>query len=72
MADARRGQDSPTLRERAPHRARLPGFVSEAEIGLGDVVKRAASYVGIQPCGGCARRAAALNRWMVFTGRQQK
>lgn len=53
--------------ERKPYRARLPGFVSDEEIGLGDVIKRATSMVGIKPCGGCARRAAALNRWLVFS-----
>lgn len=50
-----------------PYRVRLPGFVSDEEMGLGDVVKRATYAMGIQPCGGCERRAAALNRWMVFT-----
>lgn len=49
------------------HRVRLPGFISAEETGLGDVVKRATSYVGIRPCGGCEGRAAALNRWMVLT-----
>jgi len=53
--------------ERKPYRARLPGFVSDEEIGVGDVIKRATSMVGIKPCGGCARRAAALNRWLVFS-----
>jgi hypothetical protein len=47
---------------------RLPGFIADDEIGLGDAIKRATSYVGIKPCGGCEGRAAALNRWMVFTG----
>jgi len=51
----------------APHRVRLPGFIKDEEIGLGDVLKRATYAVGIRPCGGCERRAAALNRWMVFT-----
>ena len=49
-----------------PYRVRLPGFVSDEQIGLGDVVKRITYAAGIQPCGGCGRRAAALNRWMVF------
>jgi len=49
------------------HRVRLPGFIIEDEIGLGDVIKRATSAVGIRPCAGCGRRAASLNRWMVFT-----
>jgi hypothetical protein len=50
-----------------PHRVRLPGFISEKEIGLGDVIKQATSAVGIRPCAECEGRAAALNRWMVFT-----
>ena len=58
--------------EHPPHRVRLPGFVTDAEVGLGDVVKRATSYLGIKPCGGCEQRAAALNRWMVFTNRHQR
>jgi hypothetical protein len=49
------------------YRVRLPGFISDEQVGLGDVVKRITYTVGIQPCGGCGRRAAALNRWMVFT-----
>ena len=53
--------------ERQPHRMRLPGFVKDEEVGLGDVIKRATYSVGIRPCGGCGRRAAALNRWMTFT-----
>lgn len=54
-----------------PYKVRLPGFISE-EIGLGDVVKRATSAFGIKTCGGCARRAAALNRWLVFSGSHKK
>ncbi len=53
--------------ERQPHRVRLPGFISEEEVGLGDVIKRVTYTMGIKPCGGCERRAAALNRWMVFS-----
>lgn len=52
--------------ERVPHRVRLPGFIADQEMGLGDVIKRAASYVGIKPCGGCEGRATALNRRLVF------
>lgn len=54
--------------EHTPVRVRLPGFVNEEEIGLGDVIKRATAYLGVQPCEGCHRRAAALNRRIVFTG----
>ncbi|MCS6859664.1 MAG: hypothetical protein NZT92_05020 [Abditibacteriales bacterium] len=53
-----------------PYRLRLPGFVSDEDIGLGDVIKRATYALGFKPCGGCERRAAALNRWLVFTGRR--
>jgi hypothetical protein len=49
------------------HRVRLPGFVSDEDIGLGDVIKRVTHAVGIKPCGGCDRRAASLNHWMVFS-----
>jgi hypothetical protein len=63
-------------RPRPPTRIiRLPGFVTESQIGhaigLGDVVSRTASAIGIRPCGGCARRAAALNRWVTFSGRNR-
>jgi hypothetical protein len=67
MTNASDSHDSPDQSELPPHRVRLPGFITDEEIGLGDVMKRATSYLGIQPCGGCADRAAALNRWMVFT-----
>jgi len=58
--------------EHQPYRVRLPGFVSERDVGLGDVIKRATASVGIRPCGGCARRAAALNRRLVFSGRHPR
>ena len=51
------------------HRVRLPGFVSDKDIGLGDVIKRATYAIGVKPCGGCERRATTLNRWMVFSGK---
>ena len=55
-----------------PYRVRLPGFVTEEEMGLGDVVKRMTYAMGITPCGGCNRRATVLNNWMVFSGRHTK
>lgn len=58
-----------------PRRVRLPGFVTDQDIGLGDAVKRVTSTLGIRPCGGCERRAAALNRRLVIsggTGRRQR
>lgn len=50
-----------------PRRVRLPGFLIEDEIGLGDAIKRVTYAMGIKPCGGCEKRAAALNRWMHFS-----
>jgi hypothetical protein len=49
------------------HRVRLPGFVIEEEIGLGAMIERVTYAVGIKPCSGCEKRAAALNRWMTFS-----
>jgi hypothetical protein len=48
------------------HRVRLPRFVVEEPVGLGDVVKRVTSAVGIAPCSGCRERAARMNRWVGF------
>jgi len=48
-------------------RMRLPGFIVDERIGLGDAIKRATYALGIKACGGCEQRATALNRWMVFT-----
>ena len=64
--EAQRGAGSAV---REPYRVRLPEFILKQEIGLGDVVKRATSIIGIRPCGGCEGRAAALNRRFVFSGR---
>lgn len=55
---------------REPYRVRLPGINYQEGVGLGDVVKHVTSAAGIKPCGGCERRAAALNRWLVFSGRR--
>ena len=48
-------------------KVRLPGFIIDDEVGLGDLVQRVTYAMGINPCGGCEKRAAAMNRWMVFT-----
>jgi len=53
--------------ERPPRRVRLPGFLIEEEIGLGDAIKRVTYAMGFKPCSGCEGRAAALNRWMRFS-----
>jgi len=58
---------------RQPYRVRLPGFVSDDDIGLGDVITKSTSALGIRPCGGCAERSATLNRWVVFgRGRMER
>jgi hypothetical protein len=62
--------DQPPTSSR-PYRVHLPGFVTDEDIGLGEVIKRATYRIGIKPCGGCEGRAAALNRWFVFTGRRR-
>jgi len=55
-----------------PHRVRLPGFVRDEDIGLGDAMRHVTHAFGIRPCGGCERRAAALDRRFVLTGRRTK
>jgi hypothetical protein len=47
-------------------RIRLPGFILEKDVGLGDIIKHATSALGIKPCGECQQRASALNNWIVF------
>jgi hypothetical protein len=54
-------------RQRQPRRVHLPGFIIEEEIGLGDAIKRVTYAIGLKPCSGCGKRAAALNRWMNFS-----
>lgn len=58
----------PRRDDHAPHRVRLPRFVTDEDVGLGDVIKRVTHTVGIKACGACERRAAALNRWLRFGG----
>ena len=67
MKNKKKKPDEP---ERKPYRVRLPGFISDEDVGLGDVIKRATYAIGVKPCGGCERRATVLNRWMVFSGKR--
>ncbi len=39
------------------------------EVGLGDAVEAVTKAIGIKPCRQCRKRAAALNRRVVFRGR---
>jgi hypothetical protein len=51
---------------RRPYQVRMPRFVSDDDVGLGDVITHATSALGIPPCRGCTERAAALNEWVRF------
>lgn len=62
-----RERDASERATTARHTIRLPGFVGDHDVGLGEVVKKATAYVGLRPCGGCERRASALNRWLRFS-----
>ena len=53
--------------ERKPYRIRLPGFLIEQEVGLGNAIQRVTYAMGIKHCGGCEKRAAALNRRIIFS-----
>ncbi len=67
MSEGKKGRPDQDSSKANPYRLRLPGFIRDEEIGLGDVVKKATYAMGVRPCGGCERRAAAMNRWMVLT-----
>lgn len=54
-----------------PHKVRLPGFIVDDEIGLGEALKKVTTSFGLKPCGGCAQRAATLDRWLVFSNKQR-
>lgn len=70
MKKEKANKAAPDKRAQTPYRVRLPGFIAENEIGLGDVIKRVTDAAGIKPCGGCRRRATTLNRWLVFSGKR--
>jgi hypothetical protein len=67
MTEQIRSEDGAAPRTAPPNRVRLPGFIKDEEVGLGDAIKRVTYRFGLQPCGGCEQRTTALNRWMVFT-----
>jgi len=53
--------------ERARFVIRLPGLIKD-DVGIGDIIKRVTSAVGIPPCGGCEQRARAFNRVVAVSG----
>jgi hypothetical protein len=64
-------QEVPEASRRAAHQVRLPGFILDEDVGLGDLIARTTSHFGVRPCGGCERRAAVLNQWLVFSSRRR-
>ncbi len=70
MAENARGSDAG--HEHESFRIRLPGFIVEDEVGLGDLIKRITYASGITPCSGCNQRADALNRRIAFTSTKSK
>jgi hypothetical protein len=71
MRSKKASDDSAEKSRPAAYRVRLPGFIVDNEVGLGDVIKRVTYRMGIKPCSGCEKRGAALNRWMVFSNRSR-
>jgi hypothetical protein len=67
MTDQNHGEDREAAAPKSPLRVRLPGFIREEEIGLGDALLRMAYAAGLRPCGGCERHAALLNSRIVFS-----
>jgi hypothetical protein len=67
MSDSETVAKNESEQSREPYQVRLPGFAAERSVGLGDAVSGLAKTLGFRPCGGCAGRAATLNRWIVFT-----
>ena len=72
MPKRARRNPAQTATEGRPYRVRLPGFISDKDVGLGDAIKHVTYAFGITPCGGCQKRAAALNRWLAFSGRRPR
>lgn len=35
--------------------------------GLGDLIAKATTAIGIRPCGGCKKKQEFLNKWVPFT-----
>lgn len=56
--------------QRDPKHIRLPGFIRDSDIGLGDVIKNVSGALGIRPCGGCERRRVALNKMAILSRRR--
>ena len=56
--------------KRVRHEVRLPRFLVNEPVGLGQVVKRITTAAGVEPCTPCEQRAARLDRWLRIQPRQ--
>jgi hypothetical protein len=63
MSDVLRADEE----RRSKHSIRLPRFLVDEPLGLGQIVKRITKSIGVQPCGSCEDRAARLDRWLRFS-----
>jgi hypothetical protein len=63
------GIESGGVESRSPHVVRLPSFIVRDSVGLGTVIKRVTTRVGIAPCSPCERRTARLDSLITFRPR---
>lgn len=49
------------------HAVRLPRFITDESVGLGQVVKRVTGSLGFRACRSCEERAARLDQWLRFS-----
>jgi hypothetical protein len=56
----------PASTDRTAYTIRVPTFVFGHEMGLGDILKRISTSLGVGPCARCDERAACLNSWLRF------
>ena len=66
------GGGSPAGSRQARFSIGVPGMTAGQSIGLGSVLKTMTSAVGVRPCSGCSERAARLDRFVEFRGRDGK
>ena len=50
---------------KSPWRIPIPGLPHE--VGLGQAIAKATQAVGVKPCGGCKKRAEAMDKQVVFS-----
>jgi hypothetical protein len=72
MTKSTESQHDPSTQDGPAHRIRLPTFIIEETVGLGDLVHGVTSYFGIRSCGSCERRKATLNKWLVFSKSRER